>query len=140
MATVSDGESPIAGYIRVNEQLGEIKGILNTIVAEHARRLTDLDSETKQLRVDLTAVKDEAAKAIVSLSDRIQTKWDEASSRGNLELNRITADMATMNSSITENRQDIKDLNDKNHNSLSRVTVVVSTVVAVLALVWQITH
>lgn len=140
MPTVSDGESPIAGYIRVNEQLGEIKGILNTIVAEHARRLTDLDSETKQLRVDLTAVKDEAAKAIVSLSDRIQTKWDDATSRGNIELNKITSEMATMNSSIIENRQDIKDLNEKNHSSLSRFTVVVSTVVAVLALVWQITH
>lgn len=133
-------DDSIVNYIRINEQLGEIKGILNTIVNEHARRLTDLDSETKQLRVDLTAVKEEAGKAITTLSDKIQLKWDAAVAQGNIQLNDITSKIATMQSGIADNRQDIKDIVDKNHGTLGKVTVVISTCVAVLALVWQIIH
>ena len=130
--------SQAISLVGVQVQLGEIKGILQTVVTEHARRLGTLDDATKQLRVDLTSVKEEAQRAIAALDLKYQQKWDDASRQGIERLERMNKEATTAEGRIKENTDDIKEIKDKQNNSWTRTALVLSPIIAVAALLWNI--
>lgn len=124
--------------MQIQAQQGKIEGILQTVVTEHARRLGDLDLSNRQLRVDLTAVKDEGERRIAGLSDRIQIKWDSAVTDGSKKYSDVMSVLAEHKSELFNIKQDVKVLEDNGHNLLSKAAIVLSPVVSVGALLWSI--
>ena len=118
-------------WITVQNQLFEIKGILNTIVAEHARRLTGLDVTTRDLRNDLTIVKENTSKDIATLRTEVQTKWEEGAKQGNLELNRINLELTKLENGRKENREDIQEIREKANQTWPRTMAVLSLIATV---------
>jgi hypothetical protein len=96
-------------------QLGEIKGILSTIVSEHARRLTDQEIISRQMRTDMTAMNTDLSGKINSVDGK-------------------TAINATH---ITELRADMVEANNKANAALPRTAQIMSPIVAVGALIWS---
>ena len=118
-------------WITVQNQLFEIKGILNTIVQEHARRLTSLDDSHTQLRNDLTIVKETAAREVSTLREKWETKWDEGQKAGQAELTRINRDLTNLENGRKENREDIQELRDKSAQTWPRILSILSAIAAV---------
>lgn len=116
--------------VSVQIQLGEIKGILQTVVAEHARRLTGLDDTVKQLRTDLVSIKESSSHDLAALRDNTQIKWDEAAKQGNSELIRINKDLTTLEGGIKENREDIKEIREKSNRIWPTMLSAISTLSA----------
>lgn len=136
---VSTGEEQnTATLVAVQIALGEIKGILQTIVTEHARRITDNEETVRKLRIDLNAVKDEAARSVADLADKIQKKWDEGTREGSKAFAEITGTLSSHTTTINDLKEDVHSVQDKQHNGLSRAAIVVSPVVSVGALIWSI--
>lgn len=119
-------------------QLGEIKGILNTIVTEHARRLSDQESNARQLRNDLDAVKSEAKKDVVDLSNKINDIISNAKEAGNKNLATVTENIVTNKNHISEIRTDVQEIRDKANGSWQRVTGILALIVAAGSVFWQV--
>lgn len=122
--------SQAVSLLTLQVQLGKIEGILQTIVAEHARRLSDLDENAKQLRNDLTAVKENAAREIASLRDNAQAKWDDANKAGLVELKRINEAITNLENGRRENREDIQEIRNRQAQNWPRVLSVLSLIIA----------
>ena len=108
-------------------QLGRIEGTLNTIVTEHARRIADTEVNQRQLRTDLDAVKNEAAKQTNDLSTRLVEKIAAVDTKANTNTNNISA--------ITTDVQEVKD---KQNGSWQKVWTVLAFVVAGVSAAWNI--
>ena len=122
--------SNTVSWITVQNQLFEIKGILNTLVTEHARRLTALDDGQVQLRNDLTIVKETAAREVSTLREKWETKWDEGQRAGQAELTRINRDLTNLENGRKENREDIQELRDRSAQTWPRTLAVMSALAA----------
>lgn len=117
MATEST-ETPVnAGVmVQIQVQLGVLQGTVNTLLTALGNRVTNNEEETKQLRVDLTAVKDNGIAADESLRNSI-----------------------TQNTSaIAELRSDVAKVEQKQDNSWVKTGAILSPFVAVAALVWNV--
>lgn len=103
-------------YVQIRVDIGELKGILTTVITEHGRRITDQEQIATKLRTDLTAVKDE----------------------GNRELS-ITNTRVTQNTSgIEELKSDMKEVKDKINGSWQKIWTVLAFCVGGAGLIWNI--
>lgn len=123
--------------IQMQIQLGEIKGILNTIVTEHARRLTDQESNTRQLRTDLDAVKSEAKKDVIDLANKIADTINVAKEAGNKNLSTITEGITTNRNNIAELRSDITEVKEKANGAWGRVVGILALAISAASVLWQ---
>ena len=117
-----DGGSDTIGQVRVD--VAELKGILTTIVTDYGRRLVDLETAGRQLRVDLTIVKD-------NLDNRINTLVE----KGNETAARVKTDVANNAAKIEDVRKDIDELHQKQFNLGTRVATYISPFISSLALI-----
>lgn len=101
---------------QVRVDIGEIKGIMNTIVLSHGEQIRGLTDGQKQLRTDLTAVKDNATLAINNVS--------------------TVANAASEN--IKDIREDVKSINDKQNATFGKVLQALSPIIATFALIWAV--
>lgn len=101
---------------QVRVDIGELKGILNTVVISHAGLIKDLQSGQDKLRVDLTAVKDNANDAIQKVAQVANTN---------------TANIITLTS-------DVKDVENKQNSSGTRVLAVIAGIVGAAGLLWNV--
>ena len=108
-------------------QLGRIEGTLNTIVVEHARRIGDTEANQRQLRTDLDAVKNEAAKQTNDLSARLVEKITSVDTKAN-----------TNTTTITAIQGDVQEVKDKQNGSWQKVWTVLAFIVAVASAAWNI--
>jgi hypothetical protein len=112
MPTSEDGNS-ITG-VRID--IARLEGMLSQFLTDGIRRIENGEKETRQLRVDLTAVKDE----------------------GNRKLEDTNTRVTQNSSSISEIKEDLKEVKDKQNGTLAKTMMVCSPIVAVLALVWNV--
>lgn len=124
--------------VQMQIQLGEIKGILNTIVTEHARRLADQESNSRQMRMDLDAVKNEANKGIETLNDKLMQMAIKGQEDGARHLTTINEGITTNRNNIAEVKGDVAELKSHNNASWGKVISVVAILVSGAALVWQV--
>jgi len=96
-------------------QLGEIKGIISTLVTEHARRLTDQEIISRQMRTDMTAMNTDL----------------------NGKIGAVDGKTAINAAHITELRADMVDANNKANAAMPRTAQILSPVIAIGALVWS---
>lgn len=138
---VSNGdESPSSASVLVSMQiqLGEIKGILNTIVTEHARRIGDTETAHRQLRFDLDSVKVEAKKDVADLSDKIYNTISKATEKGNNTLHELNRDITTNKNNVTELRSDITEVKEKQNAAWGKAVMILSPIAAFGALAWNV--
>lgn len=121
----------VVSLVAVQNQLWEIKGILQTLVTEHARRLGVLDDTQSQLRNDLTVVKETAAKEIATLRESFQARWEEGQRAGNAELQRVNRELTNLENGRKENRDDIQEIRQKAAQTWPRTVSVLSALAAV---------
>lgn len=119
-------------------QLGEIKGILNTIVTEHARRISDLDKSHVQMRFDLTAIKTEAKKDVGDLAEKLNNMAIKSHEDGGKILQELNKDITTNKNNIAELRGDIIEVKDKQNAGFGKVVMILSPILAFVALLWNI--
>lgn len=136
---VSTGEETANNTVLVSMQiqLGEIKGILNTIVTEHARRIGDSENNLRQVRFDLDAVKTEAKKDVGDLATRLTNMATKASEDGNKILLDLNRDITTNKSNISELKGDMTEVKEKQNSSTNRVLAVLAGIVGVASLLWN---
>lgn len=123
--------------VQMQIQLGEIKGILNTIVTEHARRLTDQESSTRQLRNDLDAVKSEAKKDVIDLANKIADTINVAKEAGNKNLSLVTEGITTNRNHIAEIRSDVAEVKEKANGAWGRVVGILALAISAASVLWQ---
>lgn len=123
--------------VALQVQLGEIKGILNTIVSEHARRISDLDAGTRQLRFDLDAVKTEAKKDTEALNEKLMQMAIKAGEEGAKHLTHLNEGITTNRNNLSELRDDVTELKTHNNATWGKVLGVLGTITAGVALIWQ---
>lgn len=124
--------------VALQVQLGEIKGILNTIVTEHARRISDLDAGTRQLRLDLDTVKTDAKKEVEALNDKLMNMAIKGQEDGAKHLTMLNEAIITNRNNIAEVKEDVKELKTKGEASWGKVLGVLALVVAAASAIWQI--
>lgn len=110
--TVNDS----AGMVAVHSQLGKIEGILSTIVTEHARRITDQEGVSRQLRIDLTAVNMDLNSKVGAVDTRVVTNT----------------------ANILELKGDVQETKDKQNAALPRTAQIMSPLIAVGSLIWAV--
>ncbi|ALY09292.1 membrane protein [Arthrobacter phage Nellie] len=103
-------------YTQIRVDIGELKGILTTVITEHGRRITDIEQNAVRLRTDLTAVKDEITKEVTSVSTRVTTNSGD----------------------ISNIREDVKNLFDRAGQSFPRTTAVIALIVAAGGFLWNV--
>ena len=135
---VSGEEQNNATMLNVQVQLGEIKGILQTLVSEHARRLADSEEAARRLRVDLTAVKDESSKALADFMKDVQLRWENGTREGSKAFAELTGTLSAHTTTIADIKEDVRTVQDKQHNALAKASTVLSPIIAVGALIWSI--
>jgi hypothetical protein len=97
-------------------QLGKIEGILTTLVTEHARRITDQESISRQMRTDMTAMNTDHSGKINSVDGKTSINTTH----------------------ISELRADVMEANTKSNAALPRTAQILSPIVAVGSLIWAI--
>jgi len=103
-------------YTQIRVDIGELKGILTTVITEHGRRITDTEQKVSQLRTDLTAVKEEVTKEVTAVSTRVTTN---------------TGDISNI-------REDIKTLFDRASQNFPRATAVSALIIALGGFLWNV--
>lgn len=111
-ATMEDNNN----LTQLRVDVGEIKGILVTVVAAHAERISKVESENRQLRVDLTAVRNNADASIAALALLVEANKNK----------------------IAEVAVDTQEVKDKQNSTAQRTTMVLSPVIAAGALAWNV--
>lgn len=124
--------------VAVQIQLSEIKGILSTVVGEHSRRITDNEAVGRQLRIDLTAVNDNSIKRTNDLRQEINVMAENGRKEGNLTINAISERVTTNSNHITELKDDVKETKDRQNATFGKVVMVLSPILAVAALAWNV--
>lgn len=98
-------------YTQIRVDIGELKGILTTVVTEHGRRIQDAETEQKQFRTDLTNVKEKAAENVTEVSTRVTSNTEH----------------------IRDIRGDVQTINDKMNGSVNRAIQILSPLIATAA-------
>lgn len=124
--------------VAVQVQLGEIKGILTTVVNEHSRRIAESEAFGRQLRIDLTAVNDNAIKRTADLKAEVNTMAETGRKEGNLILQELNTKVTTNTNHIHELREDQKEIKEKQNATFGRVMLVLSPIIAAAALLWNV--
>jgi phosphotransferase system IIA component len=101
---------------QVRIDIGELKGILNTVVTTHAEQIRDVKVGQVQLRSDLTAVKDNAVAAIAAVATTASTNSEN----------------------IKDMRDDIKKVEEKQNATFGKTLMILSPILAAAALLWNI--
>jgi histidinol dehydrogenase len=127
-----------AVLVQVQIQLGKIEGILSTLVTEHARRIADAEDVSRKLRTDLTAVKDEGAKALADFAEKVQKRWEDTNKDTAQTAANLAGTISAHETTIQDIKNDVSGIQDKQHNGLSRAAIIVSPLVSVGALLWSI--
>ena len=128
-----------ANMVSIQIQLGRIEGTLNTIVSEHGRRILDTEGSTRQLRFDLTAVKENATREVTELATKIADVFEKAKAEGNETRRQIEERVTTNKNNIEEIRGDVQELKDKQNAAFGKAMLIVSPLIAVAALIWNVT-
>ena len=135
------GETDVSNstvLVAIQIQIGEIKGILNTLVTEHARRIGDNETDIRKLRTDLDAVKNEAKKDLDVAVGKFNDKFSEGSEKGNKLLHTLNTDITTNKNNIAELRSDVVEVKEKQNSSMNRVLAVLASIVAGASLIWNV--
>lgn len=107
-------ESGSMGQIQV--QIGVLQGTVNSLLGLLTHRVTGVEETAKELRKDLTAVKDNGITSVNSLHT-----------------------LVTQNTSaLTEIRSDLVEVKDKQNAALGKALAIASPIVAVCALIWNV--
>jgi hypothetical protein len=112
MPTSEDGNS-ITG-VRID--IARLEGMLSQFLTDGIRRIENGEKETRQLRVDLTAVKDE----------------------GNRKLEETNTRVTQNTSGINELRTDMQEVKTKQDGSWGKVWLVLSFAVSTASVVWNV--
>lgn len=123
--------------VALQVQLGEIKGILNTIVTEHARRISDLDAGTRQLRLDLDAVKGEAKKAVDGLNDKLMDMAIKGQEDGAKHLSVINEGITTNRNNISQVKEDVTELKGRSDASWGKIVGLLALLASGASVLWQ---
>lgn len=101
---------------QVRLDIAELKGMFTQVIQDHGRRIEEVSKAADSLRVDLTAVKDNAGTAIA-----------------------LTNTAVTQNTSaIADIRGDVADVKAKQDNALAKTAQIFGPIIAVAALFWSI--
>lgn len=96
--------------------IARLEGMLTAFLSDGLRRIEGIEKSTDNLRNDLTSVKDNCRAEIA-----------------------VVANTASLNAqSIKDIRDDIKEVNEKMNGSLGRASLIISPLIAVLALLWNV--
>jgi hypothetical protein len=116
-----------ATLIAVQVQLGRIEGVLSTVVTEHSRRIEDNAKETNKVRVDLEA----QIKAV-------DLKLENGKENGNKLLREIDGRIAANTSTSVENKEDIREIRDKQDSDWGKKVSITGLLLAGAAFIWPI--
>lgn len=119
----SDLDLNTIGQVRV--ELAELRGMMTTVVADHSRRITDVEKGATQLRTDLTAV-----------NDGINSRISQLLAEGNLRGQAIQTDITKNTQAIIEVNKDIAEIQQRQMGFGMRIAAYVSPIVAVAALLF----
>ena len=95
--------------------VGELKGIMNTMVLSHGEQLRSHSQALTQLRTDLTAVKNEA----------------------NRDLNEVSKVAEATKNNLAAVKEDVGEIKTRQNGAATKVFQVVSPLAAVGALIWS---
>lgn len=123
--------------VAVQIQLSEIKGILSTVVGEHSRRITDTESANRQLRIDLTAVKDEGQQALTMAINAVNQRFNDNAEKGNAVLREVDGKINTNTNNIIDLKADVQEVKDKQNATLGKTVMILSPIIATAALAWN---
>lgn len=112
VATLEDNNN----LTQLRVDVGEIKGILVTVVAAHAERLGKVEADDRQMRIDLTAVKNNADMAHSALALLVEANKNK----------------------IAEVAVDTQEVKDKQNGATQRTVLILSPFIAIGSLVWNI--
>lgn len=117
------GELDTIGQVRV--ELAELRGIMTTVVNDHSRRITEVETTTRQLRTDLTVVNDQ-------INNKIATLLEAGNKRGSEMDQRITTNTAN----ILDLKGDVSSVVEKQFGLGQRVATYISPILAIAALIF----
>lgn len=110
-------ESPSTGsMVQIQIQLGTLQGTINSLLGTLTHRVTGAEEAARELRTDLTHVKDNGIESVNALKT-----------------------LVTQNTSaITEIRSDVTDVKEKQNATMGKVVQILSPILATLALIWAV--
>lgn len=124
--------------VAMQVQQGRIESTLNIVVTQHERRIEENSRETRQLRVDLDAVKDNANKRIDALSEKHEKSYRDGSEKGNEILRKLDERITNNTNGVTELRDDVNKIWNKLDSSTQRVVLVISPLLSGIGLLWAV--
>lgn len=124
--------------VAMQVQQGRIESTLNIVVTQHERRIEENSRETRQLRTDLEAVKDNADKKINLLAEKTNKSFEDGREKGNIVLRELDTRITTNANNISESREDIKNIWERLNGSTGKAVLVISPLIAAAALLWNI--
>jgi hypothetical protein len=119
-------------------QQGRIESTLNIVVTQHERRIEENSRETKQLRTDLDAVRDNADKKINILAEKSNKAFEDGREKGNIVLRELDNRITTNANNISETREDVKNIWERLNGSTGKAVLIISPLIAAAALLWNI--
>jgi hypothetical protein len=124
--------------VAMQVQQGRIESTLNIVVTQHERRIEENSRETRQLRTDLEAVKDNADKKINLLAEKSNKAFEDGREKGNIVLRELDNRITTNANQISETREDVKNIWERLNGSTGKAVLVISPLIAAAALLWNI--
>jgi hypothetical protein len=124
--------------VAMQVQQGRIESTLNIVVTQHERRIEENSRETRQLRVDLEAVKDNADKKLNVVSEKFNKAFEEGREKGNTVLRELDNRITTNANNISETREDVKNIWERLNGSTGKAVLIISPLIAAAALLWNV--
>jgi uncharacterized coiled-coil protein SlyX len=124
--------------VAMQVQQGRIESTLNIVVTQHERRIEENSRETRQLRTDLEAVKDNADKKINLLAEKNNKAFEDGREKGNIVLRELDNRITTNANNISETREDVKNIWERLNGSTGKAVLIISPLIAAAALLWNI--
>lgn len=124
--------------VAMQVQQGRIESTLNIVVTQHERRIEENSRETRQLRTDLEAVKDNADKKLTIFSEKTNKAFEEGREKGNIVLRELDNRITTNANNISETREDVKNIWERLNGSTGKAVLIISPLIAAAALLWNI--
>jgi ElaB/YqjD/DUF883 family membrane-anchored ribosome-binding protein len=124
--------------VAMQVQQGRIETTLNIVVTQHERRIEENSRETKQLRTDLDAVRDNADKKINILAEKSNKAFEDGREKGNIVLRELDNRITTNTNNISETREDVKNIWERLNGSTGKAVLIISPLIAAAALLWNI--
>lgn len=124
--------------VAMQVQQGRIESTLNIVVTQHERRIEENSRETRQLRTDLEAVKDNADKKINLLAEKNNKAFEDGREKGNIVLRELDNRITTNANNISETREDVKNIWERLNGSTGKAVLIISPLIAAAALLWNV--